>query len=346
MTRAVIIGASAGGIDPLIHLAEGLPADLPAPVLVVVHIPAEAESRLPEIISRRCPLPAAHAVDGEPLHDGRIYIAPPDHHLLIDRGAARVVRGPRQNRHRPAIDPLLRAAAEWAGPGATAVILSGAAGDAVAGCVLVADRGGRVLVQDPAEALFPGMPATVREAVASATILRTVEMPQAITAAVEAAALTRRTLRPMTDSAGYEGAAMDAFGSAPVADPGLPAYSCPDCGGVLEEVDEEGTLRFRCRVGHAFYGDELAAAQWTELEDALWAAVRGMEETAELAGRLAHRADARGASATARRHRRRADDVAVQAHVIRDFLLSPATAPGREERDGPPPPSEMAAAGE
>jgi two-component system, chemotaxis family, protein-glutamate methylesterase/glutaminase len=322
---AVLIGASAGGIEPLLQLVEGLPPDIPAPVLVVVHVPPDADSQLPAILSRRGRLPASHAVDGVALRDGHIYVGPPDHHLLLEDGLARVVRGPRQNRHRPAIDTLLRSAARWHGPQAVTVILSGVAGDAVAGCLMIGARGGRVIVQDPTECLFPGMPSAVLGALETATAVPIAEMSDAVvdavgsvptgvpgTSQVHRAETIDDVETPMKDIA-----------ASPTGDTGRPSYSCPDCGGVLEEVEDPIQLRFRCRVGHSFYAEDLESAQWSKLEEALWAALRGMEETAELSSRLGRMAEERRAPRTAARHRRRADDVLDQAQVIRDFLLSP-----------------------
>src|SRR5215207_6305541 len=107
----IVIGTSAGGVEALKQLTRELPADLPASVFVVIHIPAQSPSLLPDILSREGPLPAAHAVNGEPIRHGRIYIAPPANHLLVERGQVRVVHGPRENRRRPAVDPLFRSAA-------------------------------------------------------------------------------------------------------------------------------------------------------------------------------------------------------------------------------------------
>ena len=325
MPSVVLIGASAGGIEPLIRVMEGLPADLAAPVLIVVHIPSDAESRLPEILQRRCAMPVAHAVSGEPLLPGHVFVAPPDRHLMLSDGVGRVVRGPRQNRHRPAIDTLLRTGAQVAGPDAVAVILSGAAGDGVAGAIMVANRGGRVFVQDPAEALFPGMPRKVLEAVPGARPLAVDKIADAVQREVGRGAGIRVVPAPH-GPAGQEDEIMDEITPPAPIEPGRPAYSCPDCGGVLEELVDEGPLRFRCRVGHEFYADDLASAQWATLEDALWAAVRGMEENAELSSRLARMAEESGSERRAERHRDRGAELQAQSRVIREFLLRPGSA--------------------
>jgi two-component system chemotaxis response regulator CheB len=154
----VVVAASAGGLVPLRQFLAGLPADLPASVLTVLHIPPTGGQALPRILDRSGPLPAAAATDGEKLTAGRVYVAPPDHHLLVVDGTVRLSRGPRQNGVRPAADPMFRSAALYAGPRTIAVVLSGTLEDAALGCATVERRGGRVLVQDPAQAAYPGMP--------------------------------------------------------------------------------------------------------------------------------------------------------------------------------------------
>jgi len=157
----VALGGSAGGVEALVRIAKGLPADLGAPVLVVLHVSPTVESHLPQILTRAGPLPARHARDGEELEANRIYVAPPDHHLLVADGRVRVVRGATENGHRPAIDPLLRTAALAYRERVVAVIVSGALDDGSAGAQAVSSVGGSVLVQDPSEASFPDMPRNV-----------------------------------------------------------------------------------------------------------------------------------------------------------------------------------------
>ncbi|MBY0232309.1 MAG: chemotaxis protein CheB, partial [Gemmataceae bacterium] len=156
----VVIGASAGGIEALCQVARGLPPGLPAAVFVVCHFPAGVPSSLPEILSRQGPLLARHAADGEPAHPGQIYVAPPDRHLLVGQGAMRLDLGPRENRFRPSIDPLFRSAAREYGPRVVAAILSGALTDGVAGLMAVRSAGGVGVVQEPADAILPDLPAS------------------------------------------------------------------------------------------------------------------------------------------------------------------------------------------
>jgi two-component system chemotaxis response regulator CheB len=157
----VALGGSAGAVEALIGIARGLPADLGAPVLVVLHVSPTGESHLPEILTRAGPLPARHAKDGEELAPNRIYVAPPDHHLLVADGRVRVIRGAAENGHRPAIDPLLRSAALAYRERLVAVIVSGVLDDGAAGAQAVAHFGGSVVVQDPSEAPFPDLPRNV-----------------------------------------------------------------------------------------------------------------------------------------------------------------------------------------
>src|SRR5687768_9810566 len=156
--QVVVVGASAGGIEALRELVAGLPADFPAPVCIVLHTAPQAPGVLDSILSRSGPLPARNAADRDRLEPGRIYIAPPDCHLLVEPGRTRVTKGPRENRFRPAIDPLFRSAAQVFGPGAIGVVLTGSLDDGTSGLDVIKRLGGTAVVQDPVDALYPSMP--------------------------------------------------------------------------------------------------------------------------------------------------------------------------------------------
>src|SRR5689334_21556883 len=163
MPDIIVIGASAGGISTLSELVKLLPEDLDAAVFVVVHIPRHSSNLLPRILSRKGVLPASSPVEGEKIERGRIYVAPPDQHMLIKPGRIRLVHGPRENGSRPAIDPLFRTAARVYGQRVVGVVLSGTLDDGTAGLIAIKRRGGIAIAQDPDEALYAGMPTSAIE---------------------------------------------------------------------------------------------------------------------------------------------------------------------------------------
>lgn len=282
----IVVGASAGGVESVRALARGLPADLAAAVFVVVHISPESPGVLPTVLDMAGPLPAAAAREGEPIRAGRIYVAPPDRHLLVEPGRVHVVRGPKENRCRPAVDPLFRSAALAYGARVVGVVLSGALDDGTAGLAAIKERGGLAIVQDPDEAAFPGMPASALANVEVDHRLRLAEIPAVL--ARLASEPAGRAAAP-TDVLVTE-AAMESGEPRDMNEIGRPSvFGCPDCGGVLWEVDDPQLLRFRCRVGHAYSSETLMAVQEDGIEAALWAAARALEENAGLKRRVADR---------------------------------------------------------
>ena len=170
-----MIGASAGGVDALKRLFQALPHDFSAAICVVLHLNPLSPSMLPEILQRLTPLPVKHPQSGEPLEPGVVYVAPPNRHLVVEDGTVQLTTAPRENRHRPAVDPLFRSAALFYGPKAVGVILSGSLDDGTAGLWEIKKRGGIAVVQDPLEALHPGMP---RSAVANVDVDHVVPLSQ------------------------------------------------------------------------------------------------------------------------------------------------------------------------
>jgi two-component system chemotaxis response regulator CheB len=321
--RIVVIGASAGGVEALLRLVRDLPADFPAPVCIVLHIPADAPSLLPGILDRESKLQVAHAEDGQALVPSRIYVAPPDRHLLVgDDGTVLVTRGPRENRHRPAVDPLFRSAALVYGPRAIAVILTGTLDDGTAGALAVKERGGIVLVQDPAEALYPGMPQSAVSHVKVDHVLSLAaiggKLAELVGQSVAAEALPPHDYLRLENGM----AALDPDALARDDRPGQPSpYSCPDCGGVLWQIEEGEYVRYRCRVGHAFAPESMLSAQEEMLEEALWSAAKTLEETARLSARLALTERARGHGWLADRFAQKEQDARSRVEVIRRYLL-------------------------
>lgn len=317
----IVIGASAGGVEALKTVVASLPADLPATVLVVLHVPSYGGSRLPAILNRVGTLPARHPSNDEKLAPGVVLVAPPDQHLVTDGRRALVTNGPRENGHRPAIDALFRTAARSARERVIGVVLSGVLYDGAAGLSAVAACGGVTVVQDPRDALFPAMPL---HAMARAEVNHAVP-------ADEIGALLAKLCREEivatdfdvdddlsieADMAMMEGDAMDLPDR-----PGRPSgFSCPDCSGVLWEIDDGDAIRYRCRVGHAWSAEGLLGEQGLQLEQALWIALRGLEEKAALADRLRSRATARGHRVLAGRYAAQSDEASRAARTIRSLL--------------------------
>ena len=320
----VVVGASAGGVEALGEMVSQLPADLAASVFVVLHVSASGTSVLPSILERRGDLPASHAVDEEPIEQGRIYVAPPDHHVFLQPGVVRVIRGPKENGYRPAIDPLFRSAAHSFGPRVVGVVLSGVLDDGTAGLAVIKMRGGRTLVQDPKDALYPGMPSSAIEFVGPDTVLPARGLAQAIvelTAEPVSEVVPEMAADRMLEEEAF--IQIDRGASDRPLD-GVPSgFTCPECGGGLWESDEAGLPRYRCRTGHGFSIETLLAEQSGNVEAGMWAALRALEERAALTRRMAGRFRARGRRASAERFERQANAAVEQGVAIRRALEEP-----------------------
>jgi two-component system, chemotaxis family, protein-glutamate methylesterase/glutaminase len=318
----VVVGASAGGVEALSELAAGLPADLAASVLVVLHLPAGGRSALPAILSRSGPLAAHSAQDGMALQHGQIYVAPNNHHMLVVDGRLALSHGPTENGRRPAINALFRSAAIVAGPRVTGVLLSGVLDDGVAGLVSIASCGGRVLVQDPDEALFPDMPQHALRALVVDHVLRAGAMGAALDKLsrdevdVHGAPEPSAVLRLENDIATTDSSAQ--IGRDPGKLGPMSGFTCPDCDGVLVEISPAS--RYRCRVGHAWTAEALLDAQGQDWQGALWTAIRTLNEKAALSRRMADRARERGSTRAASRHDLVAEEALEAATLLREPL--------------------------
>jgi two-component system chemotaxis response regulator CheB len=341
----VVVGASAGGVEALRALVSGLPPDYPGAVLVVLHVPRDAPSAMAAILNRSGPLPAETAVDGETLRYGRVYVAPPDHHLLVFDDQIRLTRGPAENGHRPAIDPLFRSAARAFGPRAVGVVLSGARDDGAAGLASIAARGGTTVVQEPGDALYPWMPQAALERTTPDHIVPAAKLG-GLLAGITAMDLPDRAVEPRDPLLEAE-VAMS--GLAPITTEDLastPAgYGCPSCGGSLFEIADLPVPRYRCRVGHAWSPDSLLDEQAVALEGALWMALRALEEKSSLSRRLASNGS-RQQSVTASRFRGMAEEAEAAGATIRRLIarigstVTPAAdtaEPQPRSSDAPPP---------
>jgi two-component system chemotaxis response regulator CheB len=279
--RIIVIGASAGGFEAFKKLIAALPPNFSTPIFIVWHMSPDVRGVLPQVLNRVNTITAAHAYNNEEIKPARIYVAPPDHHLLIEEGKVLVTHGPKENRFRPAVDPLFRSAAYAYGSRVIGVILSGALDDGTAGLWAVKHYGGTAVVQDPMEAEVPSMPENA---------MREVQVDYIVGIAELADLLVRLSNEPITENtarmkdeqtkkeiqvAAEERAmqrGMLAFGE-------LSPYACPECHGVLSRLRDDNIIRYRCHTGHAYSADTLIAAITENIEDSLYSAMRGMDES-------------------------------------------------------------------
>jgi two-component system, chemotaxis family, protein-glutamate methylesterase/glutaminase len=262
----IVIGASAGGLDALVEVLSQVSPQIPAAILVVIHI-GELNARLPEYFESRSPLPVTYAQDHAPIEPGKVYFAPPDRHLIVEEGSLRLGRGPRENHARPAIDTLFRSAAEVYGALVTGVVLTGYLTDGTAGLWEVKRRGGIAIVQDPEEAEVPAMPASAQRHVAVDYCLKLRQIGQVLnTLAAEAVKKA-----PQLASLGG-GSDMEYTADTPA------ALTCATCGGALTKLTKGTYTQFRCHIGHTFGAPELAQEQLELLRSALETCARLLNE--------------------------------------------------------------------
>jgi two-component system chemotaxis response regulator CheB len=298
-------------------------------VFVVMHTSPSSPGILPRILDRSGPLPCDHANDGDTIRKGRIYVAPPDHHLILKRDRVRITHGPRENAFRPAVDPLFRTAARAFNSRVVGVVLSGGLDDGTEGLLRIKQCGGIAVVQDPTEAIFPGMPANA---------VRHVDVDHVVPLAQIPAILTQYAKSPIP-----KGAAVMSQADCPSGDPerrditeignaaltvgnmsDVPpsGFTCPECGGALWELTEGGLMRYRCHVGHGYSGEGLAVEHARKLEAALWTALRALEENSAIRRRMAERSKRQKWEALAGEYERQAKDSEERAALIREVLVS------------------------
>ncbi|MFC4536977.1 chemotaxis protein CheB [Sphaerisporangium dianthi] len=316
----VVVAASAGGVEALRTLLGEIPAGLRAAVLVVLHISPRSGSALAGILDRAGPLKAASAEHGEILEHGRVYVAPPDHHLLVGGEQVALSRGPRHHGHRPAADPLFLSAALAGGPRTLGVVLSGTLDDGARGCATVERLGGAVAVQDPDHSAFDGMPraalaVTRRPYVGSVkAIARWIARESVTPVEAEAATADAETEREVS-----------LFLSATQPDPGpdgrLSVFTCPDCNGPLFEADDRGRPRYACLVGHAWSIESMVDGQSEAVERAFWVAILRLEERIRIMDRMVVSTEGKGQLNSARRLRERARQDKDALRTLRELQM-------------------------
>jgi two-component system chemotaxis response regulator CheB len=289
-----------------------------------MHVAPDSPAILHEILAREGDLPALSARDWEEIRMGHIYVAPPDRHLILDpSGYTRLTKGPKENRFRPAVDPLFRSAARAFGPRVVGVVLTGGLDDGTAGLLAIKQRGGLAVVQDPDDALAPSMPLNAMRHIAVDYCLPLVEV---------APLLARLSSKPAEEEGAYpvseeldievkiaqEDKALDA-GVMKLGE--LSPFTCPECHGTLLQMKEGNFLRFRCHTGHAFSASSLLAELTDNVEDTLWTAVRSLQESTMLMRHLAQHLGGNGEGAMAELFLQKAQEAERRADLVRQAVM-------------------------
>ena len=320
----IAIGTSAGGLEALDKLIGQTPSDLPAAIFIVQHMAADASGdALLKALGRHKAFNCKLAADGEEFEKGCIYIAPPDHHLLVKKRTLLVTKGARENRYRPAIDPLFRSAAVAHGPRVIGVVLTGMLDDGTAGLIAIKKCGGVTIVQDPKDAAYPDMPQSA---------LNNLNVDHCISVAAMGGLLEKlshdphgkdtviphdiKTEASIAERVLSDVAQVNGLGSQ------VP-YNCPNCGGVLWEIDSPDVKRYRCHTGHSFTAAALLSSQTEKVEETLWTSLRMLEERKNLLNNMAQtQIDQKGKASYAQR----AQETDVHIERIREMLLASETA--------------------
>lgn len=321
----IVIGASAGGFEAMKKLVRGLPPDLQASLFIVWHISPDVRGILPQVLNREAAIPVAHAIEGEKIEPNRIYVAPPDRHLLIENSRVRVTKGPKENRFRPAVDPLFRSAAYSYGSRVIGVVLSGALDDGTSGLWTIKYHGGLAIVQDPNDAEVPSMPENALREVdvdysvpisemADLLVGLTKEQTETAEAVMEENGQTQTEIRIAAENSAFESGIMK-FGE-------LSPFTCPECHGVLFRLRDGMRPRFRCHTGHAFSSDSLLTSVTEKIEDSLWSAIRGIEESMMLLNHLGEHFSQANQSGLALLYFQKAREAQQRVEIIREALLA------------------------
>ncbi|HEY3777629.1 MAG TPA: chemotaxis protein CheB [Rhizomicrobium sp.] len=326
LDHIVTIGASAGGVESLREVVKGLPADFPAPVFVVLHIPAYQPSALPRILQNSGSLAACHPKDGEPIRPNRIYVAPPDHHMLVDTQTIGVKKGPKENRFRPSIDTLFRSAAYSFGSNVIGVVLSGALDDGTSGLWTIKRLGGTTVVQEPKNSRFESMPLSALEQVTidhtlpAADIgplvarLASIKRPEGTVGDEALRKRLKTEMRIAAEAGAFQKGIME-WGE-------LTPFTCPECHGVLVKLIEDKITRYRCHTGHAYSDSSLLEGVMESTGEMLWQVMRSMEEAVMLLDHLGQHMKDEDAKNRAKVLGAKAREVEERSKEFRDAALA------------------------
>jgi two-component system chemotaxis response regulator CheB len=322
--RIIVMGASTGGFEAFKTIIKNLPPDFDVPIFIVWHMSPDIRGILPQVFNRTNSIYAAHGYNNEPIKSNRIYVAPPDYHMLIEDGKIRITHGPRENRFRPAIDPLFRSAAYSYGSRVIGVILSGALDDGTAGLWTVKQYGGIAIVQDPIDAEVSSMPENaIREVQIDHTVAIS-ELPKLLirlskgTVKENPAVMRDEQTKKEIEIAAEENALQKnimSYGE-------LSPFTCPECHGVLSRLRNGNIIRYRCHTGHAYSVDALMAALSETIEESLYGAIRAMDESIMLLNHIGdHHAEANQPKLAAL-YFKKAREVGERSQPVREAALS------------------------
>jgi two-component system, chemotaxis family, protein-glutamate methylesterase/glutaminase len=321
----IVIGSSAGGVHALQELVAALPADFGASIFVVQHVAARFPSILPHILTQRGPLIATHPVDNEEIRPGRIYVAPPDLHMLIEDHRLLVKKGPKENRFRPSIDALFRSAAYSHGPRVIGIVLTGLLDDGTSGMWSVKRLGGIGIVQQPEEARYAAMPQSVLEYVEvdyirplsaiAALLVELVNEP--ISAPEPLPPPEQKRLKVEVETAAQKN----------VLEKGIlhigehSTLTCPECNGTLVKIKEGNIERYRCHTGHSFLTPTLLGGIYESVENNLWKALQNLEEIIILCEQQVSTSERNGDQAAAADFRAKADEARRRTQELRKLIV-------------------------
>ena len=321
----VVIGASTGGVAALLELVKTMPADFPAPIFVVMHMAPDSPSILPQLLNSVSALKVRHPQDGELVEAGVIYVARPDHHLLLEGNRVLVTRGPKENRFRPSIDALFRSAAYTYGPRVIGVVLTGYLDDGTSGLWSVQRLGGVAVVQEPRDAEQPSMPTNALEFVAADYIVPLAQLgPLLVRLTQERAPAKTRLPAAELDLLKIELTIAKQGGGFElgIIDKGkLTPFTCPECHGALTQLIEGKLIRYRCHTGHAYTISALLSEVTESVESMLYQAMRGLEETKMLLQNLGRHFADDLQEAVAQLFFRKADETGQQARIVHESIL-------------------------
>lgn len=316
----IVIGGSAGAFPAVREILDRLPADLKAGLFFVQHMKPNARSRLDRLLDQQAGFTVCAASDGKPIRLGEMRTACPDRHMLLTGDGMRLVHGPKENHCRPAIDPLFRSAAAHFQSRVVAVLLSGYLSDGVSGLNAVRRCGGLTMVQDPQDAQVADMPMNALDHHEPDFVGSAAKLAELIVELVEQPAPEPGPVPPDIAMEVRMSLGRDLSIQSEQELGQLSPFACPDCGGNLWEMDDV-ILRFRCHVGHGYTADALAEVQGEKLDAALWSALRGMRERAQLLRKLEN--DARGrAVGVSDRYDASAAELEEQADILTRFIIS------------------------